>query len=344
MLRLLRHAYAAATCDDFAHTLTTELPRLIPSEVTSYNDIDPVRGRSLNWVEPTSVVTDERNRAWETHMGEHPVLRRYLATRDGRSLRISDFVSDRQFKQTGLYREHYVPLGCDQVLAIFLDVPAPRAVGVGLHRGGTAFTDREQLILEILRPHLRQAHQNAVAFSVVRRRLDLLVSQLATYVVSTDRHGQIRFATGDVVERIEGYLGHEREPGRLPAALDAWRAEQISRVLANDDVPIHLEPFVRESAAKRLVVRHLLDDDGSLLLVEERPLTMDDRALRGLGLTSREAEILALVAAGKTNADVSDALGVSLRTVEKHLEHVYAKLGVENRAAAVALAFSGTHA
>ncbi len=340
----MRHTYAASTCDEFAHVLTTELPKLIPSEVTSYNDIDPVHGRSLNWVEPTSVVTDERNRAWELHMAEHPVLRRYVETRDGRSLRISDFISDRQFRQTGLYREHYVPLGCDQVLAIFLDVPAPRAIGVGLHRGGPAFTDREQLLLELLRPHLRQAHRNAVAFTTLRRRFDLLMSQLAAYVVSTDRHGHIRFATGDAVERLEGYLGHEREPGRLPAELEAWRAEQLARLRANDDVPTHLEPFVRESAAKRLVVRHLLDDDGSLLLIEELPLAIDGEALRGLGLTRREAEVLSLVAAGKSNAHVSDALGVSLRTVEKHLEHVYAKLGVESRAAAVALALSGTHA
>jgi DNA-binding CsgD family transcriptional regulator len=53
-------------------------------------------------------------------------------------------------------------------------------------------------------------------------------------------------------------------------------------------------------------------------------------------LTSREVEILELVAAGRTNVAIARALDMSPRTVAKHLEHVYRKLGVSNRAAAVA--------
>jgi DNA-binding CsgD family transcriptional regulator len=52
-------------------------------------------------------------------------------------------------------------------------------------------------------------------------------------------------------------------------------------------------------------------------------------------LTAREAEILELVAAGLTNAAIADRLWVSPGTVKKHLENVYAKLGVAHRAAAV---------
>ena len=55
-------------------------------------------------------------------------------------------------------------------------------------------------------------------------------------------------------------------------------------------------------------------------------------------LTPRETEVLSWVAKGKTNRDVADILGMSPRTVNKHLEHVFEKLGVETRAAAAALA------
>ena len=55
-------------------------------------------------------------------------------------------------------------------------------------------------------------------------------------------------------------------------------------------------------------------------------------------LTPRETEVLSWVAKGKTNRDVGDILGLSPRTVNKHLEHVFEKLGVETRAAATALA------
>jgi len=52
-------------------------------------------------------------------------------------------------------------------------------------------------------------------------------------------------------------------------------------------------------------------------------------------LTPREREVLDWVAAGKTNRDVAAILGASPRTVEKHLERIYEKLGVETRTAAV---------
>jgi DNA-binding CsgD family transcriptional regulator len=68
--------------------------------------------------------------------------------------------------------------------------------------------------------------------------------------------------------------------------------------------------------------------------------TGDDQAtLRvRLMLTQREAEVLLWVARGKSNRDIADILTLSPRTVNKHLEQIYAKLGVENRTSAAALA------
>ena len=60
-----------------------------------------------------------------------------------------------------------------------------------------------------------------------------------------------------------------------------------------------------------------------------------DRVLRQhFGLTLRESEVLLWIARGKSNRDIAEILGLSPRTVNKHLEQVYAKLGVENRASA----------
>ena len=52
-------------------------------------------------------------------------------------------------------------------------------------------------------------------------------------------------------------------------------------------------------------------------------------------LTGREIQILRLVAEGRTNASIAHALEVSPRTIAKHLEHIYRKLQVSSRAAAV---------
>src|SRR5713226_7473290 len=57
-----------------------------------------------------------------------------------------------------------------------------------------------------------------------------------------------------------------------------------------------------------------------------------------LGLTTREGEVLSWLSKGKTNRDIAQILGLSPRTVDKHLEQIYSKLGVENRTAAAAIA------
>jgi DNA-binding CsgD family transcriptional regulator len=60
--------------------------------------------------------------------------------------------------------------------------------------------------------------------------------------------------------------------------------------------------------------------------------------LRALGLTARESEVLLFVAAGFSNAQIACELGLRERTISKHLEHIYAKLDVTSRTAAVARA------
>lgn len=76
--------------------------------------------------------------------------------------------------------------------------------------------------------------------------------------------------------------------------------------------------------------------------MQQRPLPLNaspetDRLLQA-SLTPRETEVLTWLARGKTNRDIAEILGMSHRTVNKHLEHIFEKLGVETRAAAAALA------
>jgi len=61
----------------------------------------------------------------------------------------------------------------------------------------------------------------------------------------------------------------------------------------------------------------------------------DARGFAALPVTPREREVLSWLAAGKTDKDIGQILGMSPRTVQKHLQHIYEKLGVETRTAAV---------
>jgi DNA-binding CsgD family transcriptional regulator len=74
-----------------------------------------------------------------------------------------------------------------------------------------------------------------------------------------------------------------------------------------------------------------------LLVLDERRSTPAPGRAAALGLTRRESEALELAARGLTNAEIAGELAISRRTVHKHLENSYAKLGVGNRKAAAEL-------
>jgi DNA-binding NarL/FixJ family response regulator len=77
----------------------------------------------------------------------------------------------------------------------------------------------------------------------------------------------------------------------------------------------------------------------TMLLLEQHAANAPTPSrLTDAAFTPRETEVLSWLAKGKTNRDIGDILGMSHRTVNKHLEHVFEKLGVETRAAAAALA------
>jgi len=80
------------------------------------------------------------------------------------------------------------------------------------------------------------------------------------------------------------------------------------------------------------------DDEWLVVLREENDASAVESLIAAFRLTQREAEVLYWVVQGKTSKDIGDILGSSPRTVNKHLEHIYEKLGVETRTAAANLA------
>ncbi|KAA3517463.1 response regulator transcription factor [Agrobacterium vitis] len=75
-------------------------------------------------------------------------------------------------------------------------------------------------------------------------------------------------------------------------------------------------------------------DEYLFRLSAANPHREDERLRQAFGLTQRESEVLLWIARGKPNRDIGEILGLAARTVNKHLEQIYVKLGVENRASA----------
>lgn len=120
--------------------------------------------------------------------------------------------------------------------------------------------------------------------------------------------------------------------GQLPTAVRDWLRQAMA-----PDAPVSAASLSVACGTACLQLSLSRRAHDILLLLEERP-TESAASLEQYQLTPRETDVLAWVAKGKTNRDIGEILGMSPRTVNKHLEHIYVKLGVETRSAAAALA------
>lgn len=129
----------------------------------------------------------------------------------------------------------------------------------------------------------------------------------------------------------------------LPDRLQQWVRHQICLLTQTDDIPAPVLPLRLEQDGHQLVIRFIVDQPAEqylLLLDEQPPRTFSATSLEWLGLTKREAEVLFWVAKDKGNKEIAVILNCSDRTVKKHLEHIYEKLGVQTRAGAIVQALS----
>ena len=134
------------------------------------------------------------------------------------------------------------------------------------------------------------------------------------------------------------------DDANTPPEVIAWVAREALRRRAGAD-PATLtvaRGSRRITFALHAMPEETVEDasDGEWLVVmrESDDASVVEAVMLNFKITAREAEVLYWVVKGKTNRDIGDILGMSPRTVNKHLEHVYEKLGVETRAAAAALA------
>jgi DNA-binding NarL/FixJ family response regulator len=112
-------------------------------------------------------------------------------------------------------------------------------------------------------------------------------------------------------------------------ALRAGARGYLTKDAGADEIRAALEAVAGGAAALDPAVQHHVV---GALAAEAEPELPD-------GLTPREAEVLALIAGGLTNAEIADRLVVSGATVKSHVNHIFAKAGVRDRAQAVAYAF-----
>lgn len=342
-LSFLRGIYGHLDLRSFANHVVSTLPGVIPSELTSYSEVNP-RKKIATWVmEPVPPNFPELARVFERHVRERPRLHHRGSTPDVEELKVSDFLARSQLQRLGLYDEIHRMIGAEYQMAAELPTTPPLAIGISLNRGERDFSQQERLLLDMLLPHLAQAHRNAEAATEMRRYLAesrYAVEELDRGVIVLSVSGRVQWCTDRARRLATEYLGPFKGADRLPERLGRWVEHQRTLLSKNGVVPPLPEPLVVDRLGQRLVVRFVADrpENRDLLLLEKQTLPFSAATLKSLGLTRREAEILIWIARGKTNNEVAALLYISPRTVKKHLEHVYHKLGVESRTEAVSRA------
>jgi DNA-binding response OmpR family regulator/DNA-binding CsgD family transcriptional regulator len=191
----------------------------------------------------------------------------------------------------------------------------------GFTSGGVDYVVKPLRLPEVmvrLATHVR----NAQATRLAREAVD--VAGLGTVLL--DSRGRLAWRSPQAMRWLEAAFGQLN--GK---AAEAWLHTAHERAQISIPVPDQ----------GTLVARHMGQSgiSESMLVLHMAP-AKPDTAVRqpDVPLTPRETEVLSWLAKGKTNRDIAEILGMSHRTVNKHLEHIFEKLGVETRSAATAIA------
>ncbi|MGO9822166.1 MAG: response regulator transcription factor [Solirubrobacteraceae bacterium] len=316
--------------DRFRLRLLSELRRLVAYDIASWNVVSPgIQRARIGAVDPIDCRIDGDEELLGAYLPQNPLVR---AADPARVLKFSDFLTLRELHRLDLYDAVYREREVERQIAFILPAPEPEVLGIALNRRRPDFSERDRGILEAARPLVVAAYEHAILVTKMRATLsalELAAESAGEALIVLDPSGRIQHATRSARAQLRALPGAD-QPGRLPEPLASWSEAQRCAAAARPSSP---RPLAVGSATAWFVRGRL---NGFDAIVFERPPELSPNLLRAAGLTSREAEVLTRVERGLSNTLIARELAVSERTVAKHLEHAFAKLGVSNRTAALA--------
>lgn len=226
--------------------------------------------------------------------------------------------------------------GLDGVPIIFMTgLAETEHIVRGLEAGGVDYVTKPIVVEEMLariRVHLTNARMTQSA----RAALDVS----GRYLLAVNSVGKIMWATPQAQKLLSETLAADEDfvlPDPMPQ-----RLQQVQKGKIGSNAAV-MAPFPVNEQLRLQYMGKLGPNEFLLRLAKDSGAETPAAFSSELGLTTREGEVLSWLSKGKTNRDIAQILGLSPRTVDKHLEQIYSKLGVENRTAAAAIAVNATH-
>jgi DNA-binding response OmpR family regulator len=205
-----------------------------------------------------------------------------------------------------------------------------------LESGGVDYLTKP-INIDELRARIRVHLSNARSAQSARVALDAA----GRHLLAVKGSGGIHWSTPQATRLINAATNSDDGLGMVTRRIGNWMLGRDRPGFARD-TSFPLE----EGGTASLLFSYLgaIGADEYLFRVASANKRPDDEILRGhFPLTMRESEVLLWIAKGKSNRDIGEILGLSARTVNKHLEQIYVKLGVENRASAAVKAAHVLH-
>ncbi|MDE1937360.1 response regulator transcription factor [Bradyrhizobium sp.] len=205
----------------------------------------------------------------------------------------------------------------------------------GLEAGGVDYVTKP-IVIEEMMARIRVHLANARLTQSARAALDVS----GRYLLAVNGQGRIVWTTPQAQRMLSDNLSFSSGAEfALPEPVLQWLA-----LMAKGKASAKAETAsLPENEQLQLQYMGKLGPNEFLLrLAKESSADTPIEFSSEFGLTTRESEVLSWLSKGKTNRDIAQILGLSPRTVDKHLEQIYAKLGVENRTAAAAVVSNAT--
>lgn len=193
--------------------------------------------------------------------------------------------------------------------------------------GGVDFVAKPASLPELfarMQVHLANARKTRSA----RDALDTTGRRIA----AVGSKGEINWATpqaADLLERAGIRVDADRQ---MPWEVTGWLSDMAGKPLTGESESLEIER--NHVALEFRLVGHSPEGEWLLRVVDRDVGTDEERLALALDLSLREAEVLLWITHGKSNKEIAEILDLSPRTVNKHLEQIFDKLGVENRTAA----------
>ncbi len=352
-LDFCRQLYIPCSLDEFPSQVLSALSNLSDAEIflyTSFNIQKPMTAHCYTFPvmeigeKMESLSVDPRT------LTTHPAVNNYWKTHNKQVHAISDIVSEQDLHRIEpWYTDYFQHFGIKDELGFILEMPSrPESssfhrvqdlLALVLCRDRRNFTEHDRLMLGLIQPHLKQAYENVVAFNHLQYQLtqkDQATEQAGIIVLSVD--GDFKWMTQRAGTLLHQYFPPSEAHISLPDLLQRWVKQQCSDQSQTGLSTAPPSPLRIERNSSRLTVRlsYGARTERIYLLLEETQLERySPNSLEILGLTKREAEVLFWIAKDQCTKEIAKNLGISDRTVKKHLEHIYEKLGVQTRTGAV---------